>query len=285
MSIGRREESCSASSLELSFFVIAFCTFGSDTKMLSLVIWLAGLLVLALLLIRGVMGGLVRRYTLFYGYLSFVLVTSCFLVFIYFAKPSEYRHFYWYTEFPGVALGCGIVWDIYRGSLKRFPGAARMVRSVLLFLLAVVLSKVLVDTWNGTAWWPRGTVVELERDLRTVQAVVLLGLAIVISSYRIPMGKNLCGMMLGYGLFIGTNVITLALYALFGDAFKYAWLYLQPLSYNAMLCIWCITLWSYKPVPIPKTEPSIEQDYQVLVAATRRGLVQARTYVRKAMRS
>jgi hypothetical protein len=253
--------------------------------MLSLAIWLAGLLALALLLIRAVIGGFTRRYTLFYVYVTFVLVTSCFLVFIYFAKPSEYRHFYWYTEFPGVALGCGIVWEIYRGSLGRFPGAARMARSVLFFMLAMVLSKVLVDTWNGTVWWPTGTVVELERDLRAAQAIVLVGLVMIISFYRIPLGQNLWGMMLGYGLFIGTNVITLALRALLGDVFNNAWLYLQPLSYNAMLCVWCIALWSYKPVPVPKTEPRIEQDYHILAAATRKRLVQARTYVRKAMRS
>ena len=83
-------------------------------------------------------------------------------------------------------------------ALSRFPGAAKMARSVLLFLFAMVLSKVLVDSWNGIAWWPNGTVVEFERDLRAVQAMVLVGLALVISFYRIPMGKNLWGMMLCY---------------------------------------------------------------------------------------
>jgi len=253
--------------------------------MSPLAIWLAGLTLVAFLLLRALRGGFVRRYTLFYIYLGFVLVTSSFLLVIYLARPNDYQRLYWYAEFPGVALGCGIVWEIYRGSFRRFPGAARVARSVLFFVFAVVLSKFLVDTWNGAAWWPAGAVLELERNLRAAQAVILGGLVMVISIYRIPLGQNLWGMMLGYGLFIGTNVITLALRVLLGDAFQDAWHYLQPLSYNAMLCIWCITLGSYKPVPIPKTEPSIEQDYQVLVAATSKGLVQARTYVRKAMRS
>jgi len=253
--------------------------------MLSLAIWLAGTALLLVLLMRALRGGFIWKYPVFYAYLSFVLVKSACLLFTYLVEPNHYRSFYWHVELISAVLGCAVVWEIYRGALGRYPGAARMARNLLLVVIAMVFSKFLVDTWNGAAWWPAGAVLELERNLRAAQAVMLGGLVMVISVYRIPLGQNVWGMMLGYGLFISTNVITLALRVLLGDTFQDAWHYLQPLSYNAMLCIWCITLGSYKPVPIPKTEPSIEQDYQVLVAATSKGLAQARTYVRKAMRS
>lgn len=252
--------------------------------MLSLAVWLTTLIIEALLLLQALRGAFLRKYTFFYVYLGCVFFQSLFLLVVYLAKPKYYSPFYWYAEFLSVVLGSGVVWEIYRRALGRFPGAARMARNVLVFILLMVFSKVLVDTWNGTDWWPTGAVVELERNLRAVQATLLIGLVFVIAFYRIPLGRNSWGMMLGYGLFIGTSVIILALRVLLGDSFQTAWHYLQPLSYLLVLCIWCITLWSYNAAPVPKTEPKIEQDYQLLAGATRKGLLQARAYLGRAMR-
>lgn len=252
--------------------------------MLSLAVWLTTLVFETLILLRALKGELLSRYALFYVYLGIVFLQSFSLLIIYLAIPKYYASLYWSAEFVSVVLGCGVVWEIYRGALGRFPGAARMARNVLLFILLMVISKVLVDAWNSAGWRPAGTVVELERNLRAVQAIVLIGLVLVIAFYRIPLGQNLWGMMLGYGLFIGTNVITLALRALLGDAFQTAWQYLQPLSYLAVLCVWAITLWSYKTAPVPKIELQIGQDYQFLYGTTKRNLRQARAYLRRAMR-
>lgn len=252
--------------------------------MLSLAVWVTTLILEALLLLRALAGAYLSKYKLFYVYLGTVFFQSFFLLVVYLAKPKYYSPLYWYAEFLSVVLGCGIVWEIYRRALGRFPGAARMARNVLLFILLLVFAKVLVNTWNATVWWPAGAVVELERNLRAVQATLLIGLVFVIAFYRIPLGLNLWGMMLGYGLFIGTSVIILAFRVLLGDSFQTAWHYLQPLSYLLVLCIWCIALWSYKAAPVPDTEPKIEQDYQLLARTTRKGLLQARAYLGRAMR-
>lgn len=253
--------------------------------MFSLTIWGCGLVLITVLLARAFAKRLVSRYPLFYGYLSFVLLTSNCLLAIYLVRPEYYRPFYWYVEFVTAALGCGVVWEIYRGALKRFPGAARMARNVLLFLLAVVLSKAIADTWNGTAWQHGRTFwVEAERDLRGAQGIVLIGLIAVIALYRIPMGSNLWGMTLGYGLLIGSNVISLTLRAFLGEAFQNTWRYVQPLSYLAVLCVWGLALWSYRPAAAPKGSPEIEEDYEVLVASTTNALLRARLYLRRTLR-
>jgi hypothetical protein len=252
--------------------------------MLSLVVWVLGLLLMAVLLVRACEKTLLRSYPLFYLYLSFILLKSSCLLWIYLKRPSDYGRFYWYIDPASSVLGCAVVWEIYRGALGRFPGAARMARNVLLLLLAAVLSKVISDTSNGIAWWPSGTLVELERNLRAVQAAVLIVLVGIIALYRIPVSRNVWGMMLGYGLFVGTNVIVLTLRVLLGNSFQEAWHYLQPLSYVSVLGIWCATLWSYLPLSVGKTNPKIEEDYQLLVRATRKGFLEARTYLRKALR-
>ena len=247
-------------------------------------VWLAGLALEAVLLFRAARAGFVRKYVTFYLYLSCVFFQSFSLLIIYFVEPRYYKPFYWYAEFLSVVFGYGVILGIYRQALCRYPGAARMARNMLLFILTMVSSKVLFDTWSGTLWWPSGTVVTLERDFRAVQAVLLIGLLVVIAIYRIPLGQNLWGMIFGYGLFISTSVMILALRVLFGRGFQAEWRYLQPLSYLIVLCIWCITLWSYKAVPVPNTESGIERDYQRVAAVTREGLHHARASLGRAIR-
>lgn len=257
---------------------------GTRGNMFSLAVWLTTLALEFLLLLRAFLGELLKKYYLFYIYLACVFLQSFSLLIIYLVWPESYRAFYWYAEFVSVVLGCGVVLAVYREALRLFPGAARMARNVLLFILLMAVSKGLVNTWNGTLWWPSGTVVALERDLRAVQAALLIGFVIVIALYRIPLGGNLRGILLGYGLFISSNVVVLALRVFLGDSFQTAWRYLQPLSYLVVLCVWCTTLWSYKAIPVPETEPRIEHDYQLLAAATRAGLRHARASLGRAIR-
>ncbi len=203
---------------------------------------------------------------------------------IYLAEPTFYRSFYWHTQPLSVFVGCVVVWEIYRRALGRFPGAARMARNLLVLILLILVAKVLANIPNVSAGWLTGTTAELERNLRAVQAVMLMGLITVIGSYRIPLGRNLWGMLLGYGLFVSTSVINLTLRVLLGDSFQTVWQYLQPILYLTVLCVWCVTLWSYQATPLPETEPKIEHDYQLLAAATKKSLVRARAYLGRAIR-
>lgn len=258
---------------------------GADRSMFSLAIWIAGLVLEATVVLRGLRGRFVSKYPLFYIYLAFVLLTSFSLLLIYWMRSNVYGRVYWYIEFGGVALGCGVVWELYRGALHRFPGAARMARNALLLVLAVVCSKAIVNNWNGVPWWPKETMVQLERDLRAVQAAAMVGLIAVISLYRIPLGRNLWGMTLGYGLLLSSNVVTLSLRAFLGSNFQNAWRYLQPVSYLTVLMIWCVALWSYTSAPLPATHANVEWNYGRLAEATKKGLRQARTHLGKATRS
>ena len=252
--------------------------------MFSLAVWLATLALESLILYRAARCRFLAKYVLFYSYVGFVLCLSSVRLVIYCVEPTFYRSFYWHTQSLSVLVGCMVVWEIYRRALGRFPGAARMARNLLLLLLLIVVGKVLANTPNVLAGWLTGTTAELERNLRAVQAVLLMGLLGVIASYRIPLGRNVWGMILGYGLFLGTSVINLTLRILLGDSFQIVWQYLQPLFYLSVLCVWSLTLWSYKTAAQPKTELTIEQDYQLLVATTRKYLLLARRYLGRAMR-
>ena len=252
--------------------------------MLSSAIWLAGLALEGALIVRAMQGRFLGRYPFFYSYLASVLFRSAALVPIYRWWPQAYRSAYWYSQFLVLVLGCGVVWEIYRTALSRYPGAARMAQNVLPFFFVLSFSRVFVKAWNSHKWLPGATSLETERDLRIVQAALLASLITLLAYYAVPMGRNLKGMILGYGFFLGTSVIHLTVRDYLGVTFQHAWAYIQPIAYLVVLAIWLVALWFYAPAPEPEVESRLEANYQALLAGTRRQLSAARTSLARTMR-
>jgi hypothetical protein len=169
--------------------------------MVSSAIWLAGLILEAALIGRAIQGRFLGRYALFYSYLAVVFLRGATLLPIDRWWPQAYPRAYWYSQFFVFVLGCGVLWEIYRSALSPYPGAARMAQNVLPFLFVIAFSRVFVKAWNGPSWLPGATSLETERDLRVVQTALLAGLVALLIYYSVPLGKNLKGMILGYGFF------------------------------------------------------------------------------------
>ena len=253
--------------------------------MASTVIWLVAIAIEVLLLVQATKAKLLRRYKLFVAYLAIVLARDLCLLAVFFIWPKIYANAYWSTEPIGVLVGCGLVWEVYKVSLARYPGTARMARNVLGFLFILASTRIFVKLWNSPTWVAGMTGYELERDLRIVQLALLLGLLVLFACYAIPLGRNIEGITYGYGLFLATHIINLTIRHQLGYSFQRVWEYTQPISYLIVLAIWCVTLRSYVPIPEPETEPQVESDYEALVAATKSRVQAARSYVFKATRS
>ncbi len=252
--------------------------------MLTQAIWWITNALEAILLGRATQRKLIKAYPVFYTYLAYVFVESLSRFYVYVWHPASYVNFYWSTQAVSVLLGYGVVWEICRQALARYPGAFRMARAALVLIFVLVISKVLANVLGGEHWSLARTIAEEERDFRIVQAFLILAIVGLVFYYRIHIGRNLRGMMLGYGFFIGTSILNLTFRSLFGDEFQIWWQYLQPAAYVVVLLIWCVTLWSYQPNPEPETESRIEQDYQSLVRATRQRFRQVRAHVGRTVR-
>lgn len=252
--------------------------------MLSSMVWVAGLVLESVLLVRALLGNFLKHYTLFYLYLISVLFPSASLFAVYHLWPNFYSPAYWFTEFLNVLLGCALVWEVYKIALARYPGTARMARNVLAFLFIFASTRIFVKGWNSPTWIPGKTLFEIERDLRIVQLALVAGLVVLFTCYAIPLGRNLKGVAYGYALFLCTSVINLTLRDDLGNGFQHFWKYMQPVCYLLVLGVWCLTLWSYVPIPEPTTEPRLEADYESLIAATKKKVRSARSSVLKAMR-
>jgi hypothetical protein len=148
----------------------------------------------------------------------------------------------------------------------------------------MALTKVLVDTWNDPLWLWMTTNAHVERALRIVQSLGILALVLLFLFYSIPFGRNLRGILLGYGLFVAVSVIQLTFVANGNSWFSSFWSHVSPGSYLTVLGVWAVHLWSYRAIPEPHKAVELEQQYQRLAAATSRRLREARGYLAKAVR-
>jgi hypothetical protein len=239
----------------------------------------------SVLLVRAVQGSALKHYRFFYLYVACVLVRDASLMPIYYLWPKIYGYAYWYSQFLSVVLGCGVVWEVYKVALSRYPGAARMARNALPFLFIFATSRIFVKAWNSPNWIPGSTTLETERDLRIVQMALLLGLVALIAYYAIPLRRDLKGIIYGFSVFVATTLIHLTFGDYLGDSFRFLWPYIQPMAYIFVLLIWCGTLWSYETAPELEINSRLELDYQSLASATKRQLRAAHSYLFKTIRS
>lgn len=252
--------------------------------MLSQSIWWSGIALDILLLVRAFRGRLAFQYPVFYGYISFILLQELVRFVVYEWHPQLYPNLYWTTEFVGMLLGCAVVFEIYRLGLSSFQGTARMARKLLAFVYAIALLKAIAGAWNDPRWWVEAATTDIEGALRAIQAVAIVALIALFLSYSIPFGKNLRGILLGYGFFVAWNVASLPLVSSAGSRLHHVLSSAYPICYLFVLSFWLVHLWSYQRAPQPQTNIRLEQDYQSIAAATRRRLQGARGYLAKAVR-
>jgi hypothetical protein len=252
--------------------------------MIDQAIWWGCIALEVALLVRCFAGRLLVHYPVFYAYILFVCLQSLIRFSVYHLYPQLYAPLYWITQWLCILTGCGVVFEIYRVGLRAYPGAARMARNLLALVFILVSTKVIVDTSNDSRWWMVVTNNELERALRTVQALAIVALVVLFIFYAIPFGRNLRGVLLGYGLFISQMVIWLTFFSPGSEKFPEFWFKLLPASYFVILVVWLTHLWSYAPNPQPRNAVQLEEQYQRVAAATSRRLREARGYVGKAVR-
>jgi hypothetical protein len=225
-----------------------------------------------------------RAYPVFFSYVSFVFISDI-VMFAIRPKARPYVYAYWATEFLGLLLGCLVFFEFYRVALKPYPGTARMARAVLAILFVAAVVRTVFTVAGVSKWWLNAQPAQVEGVLRVWQLLAILALALLFLFYSIPFGKNLRGILIGYGFYVSWSVFCLALLAAGAINADSKWSYTYPISYILSVAIWTVHLWSYQPNPIPDRSIPLEQEYQRVAAATQRRLHDARGYLAKAVGS
>jgi len=256
--------------------------------MMTDVIWWSAIVLGATLLLRGRKTKLIRSYPLFYGYIGCVLAIDLLRFVCYRLNGDFYQRFYWYTECLGILASYAVILEIYKRSLKFRPGAARLAQTLLLSALFVTVAAVAANAYaSGFRSWPRA-VADLGCYLRYVEGGLLVVVLFLLGILRIFLGRNLRGLLTGYGFMVGMDVMNLAL--LFHDGNKLSLLSLLlrrllPVTWVIALIIWSVALWWPKPGPSQPVENEIERDHEVLAAKTRAILARVTNRLVRAMRT
>lgn len=251
--------------------------------MLTTVLWWAGPVLEIALIARALQKGLFLRYPIFFSYLTWVALVDCLRNSVYFYQRSAYDSVYWSTQFLSLIIGYGVILEILRLTLSRYPGAARLARYMVIFIFGAIFAYVGFQALTSAHWSPGVTNSALERDLRGAQIAVLAGVLGVIGYFRIPLGRNLKGLISGYGLFLASSVITLATWSYQLTSFSKVWFVVQPLIFLVCLLIWTATMWSYHPDPAPQFDGELE-GYLEYAASARAALSTVRTNLVKVAR-
>jgi hypothetical protein len=253
--------------------------------MLTLIIALVGMLLDSLILYRAFLAKLFAKYPFFYGYIAWVLLVEIIRAPVYhLGSPAFFRNFYWTTEFLCLVVGYGVILEVIRKALEPYAGAERFARIGVLTVFAAVFSFVAFQIFTHPSWSPATCYGELARDLRAVQVMVLASVLTIVSYYRITLGKNLKGIILGYGFVIAYSVVTPALRSYFGPSFEGFYRLVPSYLFFVSQAIWAAALWNYSPNPAPEMPSRLESDYESLALRTRGLLGEMRSHIGRTVR-
>ena len=237
--------------------------------MLTLILWWTGIFVEALILVRGVQLHLLRRFPFFFFYIASVFCADVSLYVVHLANPAGYETWASRAEVLNIVLGYGIILEIFRHVLSRYPGVGRLSQILGLAIFALVLcvallypstSSGLTDVFSQKAL--------AERDFLTAQMIFFLATLGIVRYYGLEVSRNIRGVILGYGIWLGSSVITLALRTYFGPVLNTGWFVLQPFFYLVSLVEWLYSMWTYTPVRGGPLDNALSSEYELLAAKT-----------------
>jgi hypothetical protein len=237
----------------------------------------------AAILWRSFRASTIRRYPYFYTYIASTFA-SIVLPVIYLTDRPSYNRWYWPVQFATLVFGCGVILEIFQHVLSPYPGAARFGKIATFLAFGALFCGAAIYLIFHREGNFVTTGVELERNVRALQAVFLFVLLAIIFGYRIPIGRNVLGMMIGYGGYIGISLVSRAVEAYAAAWLRLVWIYVQPLSFQVSLLIWLVAMWSYHPNPAPNAAIPVEEDYELFAWRTRAALHSARAYLGRVTR-
>ena len=193
------------------------------------------------ILVRSIQCKSLAKYSLFYAYIVSLLAKSLSFLVAYMATPTLFLRLYWPLASISSVLGCGVILEIIRHmfvgqvSLGRLARRGAAIVFGMIFLEVSILAILL--RWNPALYQAH-----LETDLSLAQAVGLMSIIALTGHYSIEVGKNIKGVIVGFGVYLGASLISMPLRVFFGGQFSPAWRVIQISAYLTALVIWAVSL-------------------------------------------
>jgi hypothetical protein len=189
----------------------------------------------------------VTTYPFFYFQLgcSLALGSLCTWAYVRYYPGPLYARWYWPIQFTTTLAGTCVFFDVFDHLLADPRVSKRLLKSMRLLIfsgLGTFICLLFVsDSWRRTR-----IAIPLERNFRASEAALLIVLMVLLFRSRVAVSKDIKGIILGYGLYVGVSVAFLATLSYYGCT---RWAFVQALAYNISLVIWLVSLWRPKTTP------------------------------------
>lgn len=244
-------------------------------RMIHYLIWVGSIALEVLIFIRGCLTGLFRRYRVFYIYILAVVVVEGSRFWIHTFHFKCYKTFYWVTDFFLITGSYVVLFEIFRQILAHYPPVARLAQQALLFVLIVGAPIVALRSAQRHFELISEKYADLARDVRCVEAFLLLVVLWILAHYHISLGRNTIGLTLGFAFLVGTDLTYLELLLKRENAVSVVLPILHTMAYVITLVIWTHSLWRAVPVPSRAGDSRIQQDYEILAERIRNAIDEA----------
>jgi hypothetical protein len=196
-----------------------------------------------------------RRLASCYPYLAAFVVYSLIREFALFPislyRPHQFAEVYWRAETISLFFRFFVIWEFFRGAFPRDSILHDIALKSLMTVEVVVLPFILLLTWHQAPasqhYHPPLSPI-FEQYLSLAQAFLLLVPAGIAWYYGAPLGRNMRGLGLGFGIYLPVCSINFGALQVFRAFFPYG-RFLAPTAYVGMIAVWLWAFWDYRASP------------------------------------
>lgn len=214
-----------------------------------------------LLLVRGFQGRFLSKFPLFYSYVAYALASGLITTPLYFWNWKYYPQAAWLRFLVSVIAEFAVLVEISDHIFGSYPAIRKLGR-----LLAVSLSLALFFGYIFPAFLTHlpmdQALLEFSRKTCFIKAAIIVVLLAAARFYKIPLGRNISGIITGLVLYLGINIANLKAAGHFGQTI-YATVMQVLVAVSSSLCllVWTVAMWWYEPAPaaVRRLSPSRER--------------------------
>jgi len=227
------------------------------SSVISSVLWIGSDFLLILILIRAAKSRMFSAYSVFYGYLGFVLMVSLVRRAVALSlgtNSSLYLSVYYLPTYLFPLLQLWILWDIYRRIIGHSKSSWRNGFSLIIVvaLLTAPVAWGVFSLKGGRLFYPYQTLTLFFQ----MTTCLLICREAVRAQEKIDLGQNLKGILSGLSLMIGCQAINFIGLVFNQSSYLSFWFFVQFIYFVALI-LFAYTLWDY--APIYRVDPSYQR--------------------------
>lgn len=205
-----------------------------------------GTVFLVLLLTRGVRGGFVPRLPFFYFYIAYTLIFTLVVVWLLLFLPRYHASVYWFGFLLSQVVEFAVLVEVSDHIFEPFPAVRSLGRLLYALTSALFLIFYIVPALFLSAS-SRQVMLDLTKRTSLTKALIILVLFAAARVYKLPVGRSITGIMLGFSIYLGVSIADSQFALTLGAPYVPIFRVSGPLAWTLGALVWVVALWNYQP--------------------------------------